>query len=394
MAQSATELARSAMSAYQALESFEATQRISAGSISAEAHVRFKKPGQITVEYRTYQDPLSELEEKLTGGAEFAPDDLIGMQVVYDGRGTWLYDSGDDVAVYKEGKSLQEPLPGTEAVAEVGFLRGLTRDFLLRDEGEETVAGRRAHCLGLKPKRYHRSLLLKEEGFPLEKATLALDAETFFPLRITYTPSRGSALSYLVGQSTSITIEYSGVRLGEINRGRFSFSPPQGTRVFREEMVSADALAEEIPFGLHLDVLQGDGKYVVYGNRAVVTATEEKDRAHALLTLLPGRKGGDEESPSHMLSLRVGNYLSPNMSRRRALLAENGEEVPLDDLAGRFLDRVGLLGDQFPEATARRIMEIGWEQEGLFWFLLGEELEKEALIGLARVFAQGHRASE
>lgn len=392
MAQSAIELARAAMSAYQKLESFEATQKISAGAINAEARVRYKRPGKITVEYRSYQDPLSDFEERFKG-AEFVADDLIGMQLVYDGRSTWLYDSGEEVVINKPGRALYSPLPGTDALAEIGFLRDLTHDFLLRDEGEEEIAGRAAHRLGLKPKIPHRSLLLKEEVFPIEKATLVLDSETWFPLRITYTSSRGSALSYLLGPSTPVTIEYASVRLDDVDVQFFSFTPPEGARVFREETISQDGL-EELPFNFHLDVLQQHGGYALYGDRATVTMNEEKDRGYALLTLLPQQGGGNNELSSRVLSLRVGNYLSRNMGRRRAFLAEHGDEILLDGLSARFLDRGALLEDRSPEAAGRKILEVGWEQDGVWWFLLGEELEKEALIELARVLVQAQQEAE
>ncbi|MFQ6117512.1 MAG: outer membrane lipoprotein carrier protein LolA [Candidatus Bipolaricaulia bacterium] len=393
MSQSAIELARAAMSAYEKLESFEATQRISAGPINAEARVRFKKPGKITAEYRSYQDPLSEFEEKLTGGPEFAADDLIGMQIVCDGRGTWLHDSGSNAATHKPGRALYTPLPGADVLAEIGFLRDLTRDFLLRDEGEETIAGRAARRLGLKPKAQHRSLLLKEEVFPVEKATLALDSETHFPLRITYIPSRGSALSYVVGPSTTIVIEYESVRLNDVDEQLFVFTPPDGALIFREETAARDVLENKLPFDLHLDVLQECG-YKLYGDRATLTIGEEKGRAYTLLTLVPRQQTGEGEPATHLLSLRVGNYLSPNMSRRRAFLAERGERISLDDISARFLDRGALVKDQLPEAAGRKILEVGWEHDGVWWFLLGEELDKEALVELAKALARPGQKAE
>ena len=147
MGQTVRELARRAVSAYDALESFEATQKIGAGPIHAEARVRFKKPDRITVEYRSYQNPISEFEERFAGAAELVADELVGMQLVYDGQGTWLYAAKSDVALYKLGRTLYSPLPWTSALAEIGFLRDLTRDFLLRDEGEETVVSQVASVI-------------------------------------------------------------------------------------------------------------------------------------------------------------------------------------------------------------------------------------------------------
>lgn len=388
MAQSVRELARAAMAAYERLESFEATQKISAGPIDAEARVRFRKPNKITVEYRSYQDPLVEFEERFTGGVEFVADELVGMQLIYDGRGTWLYEAKNDIAFYRPGRTLYSPLPGTNSLGEIGFLRDLTRDFLLRDAGQESIDGQTAHRLGIKPKAQHRSLLLKEEVFPLKKATLALDAETSFPLRITYTPAGPSTLSLLVGSSTSITIEYSDLILDKVNEERFTFTPPEGTRVFREEQVPKDALEETLPFIVPMQVLEKDVGYALYGNRAAVTLNDEKDRAYALLTLVPSKEGDSGERTRHVLTLRVGNYLSRNMSRRRAMLSDQGEEITIDELSARFLDRGALVKDQIPTEAARQIIEVGWEKDGVYWFLLGEELGKGALIELATTLVQ------
>jgi hypothetical protein len=131
--------------------------------------------------------------------------------------------------------------------------------------------------------------------------------------------------------------------------------------------------------------------YELYGDRVTLTLCEENDRAYAYLTLVPpgdvkGNRG------SRALSLRVGNYLSLNMNRRRALLAEQGEPVALGEVDAKFLDRGGLLkGDlstgDLPAEMERSIIEIGWEQDGVYWFLLGEGLEKEALIDAAKTLA-------
>jgi len=388
MGQTVRELARQAMSAYDALGSFEATQKISAGPIHAEARIRFKKPDKITVEYRSYQNPVSEFEERFTGAVDFVADELVGMQLIYDGQGTWLYEAKNDVALYQLGRTLYSPLPWTNSLAEIGFLRDLTRDFLLRDEGEETIAGRSAHRLGLKPKTQHRSFLLKEEIFPMKKATLTLDEQTAFPLKISYEPISSSALSLLVGPSTLIAVEYSDVVLDKVDEDRFSFAPPSDARVFREEPVSKDALGDVLPFSVPLTVFEERGGYTLHGDRVTAVLNEDKDRGYATLTLVPAQDGQDDERLGETLTVRVGNYLSRNMSRRRAMLSEKGESTSLDDVAARFLDRGALVQEQLPETSTRSMMELGWERDGVYWFLLAEEVEKEALIELATVFVR------
>ena len=386
MTHTPTELARNAMSAYASLKEFTATQKIAAGPICAEARVRFQRPNKVTVEYRDYQNPLVEFEEELAGGAEFLTDELIGMSLIYDGHVTWLHDVKNDVAICKPGRALYAPLPGTMVIAELGFLEALTHDFLLRDEGEEEIGGRKGRRLGLKPKVAHRSSLLKEEVFPVKRASLVLDAETFFPLKITFAPIHPSTLSYLLGPKTAVEIEYTDVRLGEVKEKVFAFTPPEGTRVFREQTVSGETLNETLPFRIPLDKLEEQAKLRLYGNRATVTVSEVQDRAYALLGLVPsGDKTDDEDS--YALSLRVGNYLSLNMNRRRAALSEQGEEITLEGFSARLHDRGKVLKEKVPQAPERSVLEIGWEREGVHWFLLGENLQKELLIEIAKILA-------
>jgi outer membrane lipoprotein-sorting protein len=384
MSESPIELARAAMAAHESLKSFSATQRITAGGLNAEAQIRYKRPGQVTVEYRSYQDPLSEFEERLFGGAEFVADELMTMQLIYDGRDTWLKDTRQNVALHKQGKILYSPLRGINILAELGFLNDLTRDFLIRKEGEETIDGRAVQRLGLKPKVRYRSLLLKEETFPISHATIALDAETSFPLKITYTPTRHSSAYYLLGASTPITIKYKNPRVNTVKDEVFSFVPPEGTRVFYEHEVGRDELTEKLPFDLPLEKLEQE-KYVLTEGKAQITANADNERAYTLIPLVPGEKREDtDDQLANFLSLRVGNYLSRNMSRRRALLSEKGEQLFFGDITGRFLDRGSLVKDRLPNGAERNILEIGWEKDSVYWFLLSDGLSREALVEIAK----------
>jgi len=165
------------MTSYEVLESFTATEIITAGSICVEARVRYRKPGMITVEYRHYEDPLTAFEERYAGGAEFVAAELTGMQFMHDGHVTWIYDAKNNVVIRKPGQTLYSPLRGASAIAEIGFLHDLTRDFLLRDGGAEMIHGRSAHLLEMKPKVRQRSLLLKEEIFPMPWSRTSFEAE-------------------------------------------------------------------------------------------------------------------------------------------------------------------------------------------------------------------------
>ncbi len=396
MNQSVAEVARMAMASYKALESFTATEIITAGPIRVEARVRYRKPGMITVEYRHYEDPLTAFEERYAGGAEFVATELTGMQFVHDGHVTWIYDAKNNVVIRKPGRTLYSPLRGVSAIAEIGFMRDLTRDFLLRDGGAETIHGRSALLLAMKPKVRQRSFLLKEEIFPMKKVTVALDRETFFPLRIVFHPVESSVLFYLVGPSTPITIEYKDLLFDKVDEARFAFTPPEGTRLFTEVTLTQEAFAGKVSFDVPLQALREQTGYELYGDRVTLTLCEENDRAYAYLTLVPPDAAKSNRG-SRALSLRVGNYLSLNMNRRRALLAEQGEPVALAGIDAKLLDRGRLLkedlptGDlptgDFPEGMERSIIEIGWERDGVYWFLLGEGLEKEDLIDAAKTLA-------
>ncbi len=389
MTETAIERAKIAVGAYEKLQSFEATQHLVAGPISATARVRFRRPDRIALDYTSYTDPLTEFEEGLTGGPEYAPDELVGTRLSYDGQGTWLYEARLETATYRHGRIVFAPLPGASVFAELGFLRELTRDFLLRDEGEETLYGRPAHRIGVKPKARYRSLLLKEEVFPVERASITFDAEHAFPLRIVLFPHRLSPFFPLVGPSNPVEIEYSEVRLGQLNEEDFTFSPPAGVRVFREEAIVAQELSARLPFRLHVDALESM-HLSLYGGQALVTENDAKDRAYAQLTLVSQGGSTPEDEAPRSLSLRVGNYLSHNMGRRRALLSEHGDVVSLGGITAQFVDRSGLVNEQLPEAIDRQILEIGWEQDGVYWFLLGEGFSRDALLDAAERLAGAH----
>lgn len=383
MATPVGDIVRQAAAAYDGIQSFEATETVAAGPISCEARVRFRKPDRIAVDYVRYEDPLAVFEDRLTGGAEFAPAELVGMHLVHDGSETWLHDPRTNVALRKPGRKLSAPLEPMSVLGEIGFLPSLAHDFLVRDEGEEAVDGRQAFRLGLRPKAAYRSLLLKEEVFPLSSAVLLLEKETSFPLRVEFRPAPETGLALLVGPRNSIRISYGNVRLNRAEET--AFAPPVDARVFREEVVAADRLAERLPSRVSLERI-GEAGYRIYGSRASLTSNEAADRGYATFALAPSTPEG--QAPETVVSVRTGNYLSRNMARRRTLLAEGGEAVSLDGLPARLLDRTALVRDELPEGVERDLLELGWERDGVFWFLLGEGLGRPALLDLARALAR------
>ena len=122
---------------------------------------------------------------------------------------------------------------------------------------------------------------------------------------------------------------------------------------------------------------------MLHDDRVAAVLNEGKDRGYATLTLVSAQDAQNDERPRNSLTVRVGNYLSRNMSRRRAMLSDQGEEAAIDEVSARFLDRGALVKEQLPETSARSMLELGWDKEGVYWFLLAEGVEKEALIEIA-----------
>ncbi len=387
------DVARDAMEVCRNLDGFQATETISAGAIHAEGRVRYRRTGMVTVEYRKYDDPLSDFEERYAGASEFTPQELLELQITCDGRQTWLYNAKRNVAICRNGRRLYSPLRMPDGIAALDFMRSLTHDFLLREEGTEEVHGRKARRIGLKPKEEERSTLLKEERFPITRAIVSIDEQTSLPLRIVLYPSRRSLLFYIAGPSTPVTIEYRDILLTVPKEDVFSFTPPPETRVFREETVNIADLDARLPFSIPLGALEAHG-YKLYSGKGTITVNEAADRAYATLVFVQKEEQDAADGLSQSLSLRAGNYLSPNMNRRRAFLAENGEEVTIGETKAHVVDRDKLVADEIPESARRSIIEIGWENDGVNWFLLAEETNREKLLEVVRTIVGAGDAEE
>jgi len=71
------------------------------------------------------------------------------------------------------------------------------------------------------------------------------------------------------------------------------------------------------------------------------------------------------------------------MSRHRSFVAENGEQLEGKGLKGKFVNRGERVKDRLPQELEREIYEIGWQEDGAFYYLLGQGVEREELIELA-----------
>lgn len=386
MTHPAAELARAAADSFRDLAGFEATQTIHAGPINVSARIRSRRPDCCSAEFTAYTSPLLDAEDRLAHGVEFLPEELVGMTLVHDGRRSIAIDPKTETALLREGRFLAEPLPGFQAIGELGFLETLTRDFLLRDDGTETINGCSAHRIGLRPKYLYRSQLLRSVSLPVRRAALALDAETRFPLQIQFFPSRGTVLASLTPPNEPITVTYERVRLEPPEPDVFDLEPLEGSRRFTEELLAMDELADRLSFPCDLESVTRRGFRPADG-RVHLLAEENANRSYITVTLLP-ETGRTEEA---VLTLRVGNYLSRTMGRRKARLSEEGRDTSFDEQTGRILDRA----DELPDNEAKRSMyDLFWQRDDVYWFLSTDGLAEEEAIEIASELAKSEESAD
>jgi len=372
------EVALFAMEKFEQLDSFVADQTVTAGGTNVEVQVKFKKPRKLTLEYGDYTSPLEQFEQELTGGPELCAADLKGAKLIYDGKNTWIHLPGDDLALLKRGKWIQSPFGDLEVFGQLAFLKDLIGDYLLKYAGEGDVNGREVHRLGLKPKRNRRSLFLKEEVFDFDHAQLALSKEHGLPLKITYYPGERGALLAGGPPGSSIIAEYENFQLNELERKVFNFDPSKVGKVFRENRLDPEEFAEEFPLSVDFDALNEEG-FRRAGERLSVMEKEDGDKSYCRISFVKRGEGGLPQS----LQLMAGNYLSKEMGRHRTQLAEKGSDAHLEEAVGWILDRGASLEDRLPQELRQKIVELGWEKEGNFYFLLGQGMDKTDLRQLA-----------
>ncbi len=388
MSTSLSEFVRAVSDATRARNAFEARQSVRAGMLDVQARVRFRAPDRLAVEYTTYVNPLGDLEEAFGGHAELASADLVGALLAFDGRTTRALTPQAGLALVTPGRRLYEPLPETAVLAEVAFLDDLARDFLVRDGGDTSWAGRPARVVGLRPKRRWVSSVFRAKTFALERAEVTLDLETLFPLHIEFVPEPTAAFAALLGAGERVTIDYADVRFAAPDDAVFAPTFPDGVRVFTEERLALDAAAS-LPFPLPLDALRACG---FAPDLAVAVATVDGDRERGYATLA-FRKTTDDGREG-ILVVRVGNFVSRLMARRRAAAGDHGESVDLAGRTARFLDRRRLLvppptsGDAVaPDVETLGLpllADLAWEHDGVFWVLASEGLHRDELLDAGR----------
>ena len=376
---SASSFAHDVAAACRTFVAFDATETIEAGPIAATLQIRLHRPSSITVEYQSYTNPLLDLEEHLTGDAEFIGEEIVGLSLHYDGQRTWCHDASTGVCLVKPSRALFEPVPEMDLVGDIEYLRDLPHDYLVRDAGVETLDGREARVLSLKPKRAQHAHAFKLVAFLMEKASVAFDAESRFPVRLTFTPAPSTQTAQLLGPGGRVAVRYEGLRFPA--DPPTPFTPPEGTRVFHESAIPFSELAGRLPFPFPSSSF-ADAGFDAIERGARLTEDAENERAYAIASFLP--KDEAEGASPRLITVRVGNYLSRNMARRRIAASESGEEQALADHTARFLDRRPLWEENASGLDADRApRELSWEVDGVFWFLTGYGVERGTLVEIA-----------
>jgi hypothetical protein len=376
---SVSAFARSITDSCRELPDFEASETIEAGPIVATAQIRVHRPLSVAVEYRSYTNPLLDLEERLTGDAEFTSEEIVGLSLHYDGHATWCYDASTGVCLVKPSRALFEPVPDMDLVGELDYLRDLLHDYLLRDAGTETIDGCETRVLSLKPKRVHRAHAFKLVTFLAQKASVAFDAETGFPVRLTFAPAPSTQTAQVLGQGGRVTVRYEGVRPSA--KPATPFAPPEGTRIFHESAIPVAELFDRLPFPFPTVALT-DAGFAPIERRARLAEDTENGRAYCVASFLRNEDSTDD-APG-LITVRVGNYLSRNMARRRVTASESGEELTVAGHPARLLDRRPLWDENAAGLDADRApRELSWEHDGVFWFLIGHDVDRGTLEKIA-----------
>jgi len=372
------------------LSGFEATEAVDAGPIHVEAHVAVYRSGHLDVAFQTYEHPLLELEQQLTGDAEYVPDEIVGLSLHFDGQQTWLHDPSTDVCIVKTSRFVFEPFHELSLMGDIQHLRDLPHDYLLRELDPETIDGRETRVLSLKPKKMHRVHVAKLIAFLATKLSVAIDVKSLFPSRLVFSPAPSTQASLLLGPHGQISIRYSNVRLPSATAS--PFSPPEGTRILHEDQIPVDELPGSLPFTLPLAPLH-DAGFSPMDDRALLARDAEHARAYFKILLL--RTPADSKEPSQYITLRAGNYMNRNMARRRVTAAEAGEKIEIHEVSAWYLDRRSVWEEHAPQADSSQApRELCWEHDGVFWFLIGVDVERSDLEQLASSLVHGTNASD
>lgn len=362
---------------------FSATQTITSGQLRIDAEIRQVGHRSTALQFNTYQNPWTDLEEALSGHVEYTGDELCSVAIHREGSKTWVVDPAMSTATRKLGSHLYEPIPGVSALGELSFLARLTQDFLLRDLGEHAHGDGKIRRVSLKPKQAYQVNLLSTVTFPVRSVTIDFDTQTYFPHSISLLPSTGSPASSIVGPQTSIVVSYSDVKIAENGTTDGAYEPQADMHIFEESMVAVQDLEDHLPFDVPLHVISEQG-FSANAPAFRVTLDSKKERSYLTMHFSPVQPSSDDETERPRLSVTCGNFMSRNMARRRITLSEQGTQADDEVATLSLLDRGTLWEARFPGVdTQQAPVEVSFEKAGVFWFLHGTNIELESLKALA-----------
>ncbi|QKW08534.1 DUF2092 domain-containing protein [Streptomyces sp. NA04227] len=185
-------------------------------------------------------------------------DDTSEYSVIHNGDEVWAYDSASDEAFHatekgaKGGHSkgikpehepkLPKGVPATPEELAKEILKTSEETTSIEVGGTAQVAGRDAYKLVVTP---------KEKGSTVGAVTIAVDAKTGTPLRVTLTPAGGGAAVVEAG--------YTKVDFGRPDASVFDFKPAKGTKVTEAEDAAKEAEKEAGKHGGRPDFGKGLG---------------------------------------------------------------------------------------------------------------------------------------
>ncbi|GII85030.1 membrane protein [Sphaerisporangium siamense] len=160
------------------------------------------------------------------------PGQMSETDVISDGKGTaWLWESAGNTAtrltVPGDAAAGPDPTPAPTAVTPRDFaaqaLKAAEENTAVRVENGEHVAGRAAYQLVLTP---------KDPASLVDKVTLALDGETYVPLRVRVFAKGAAEPAFEVG--------FTQVSFSAPAPENFAFTPPAGATVKQQTFGGTD----------------------------------------------------------------------------------------------------------------------------------------------------------
>lgn len=176
-----------------------------------------------------YDGPDKARLAKLGGAGE--------TDVIRNGHDLWVWSSKDKTAVHRviaddTQRSRTGPsegsMPATPQEASQRILATIGKDSTVTTNAVSRVAGRDAYELVVTP---------KQQDTLVKNVRLAVDGETMMPLRVQVNSTKLDTPAYEVG--------FTDLQLGDVEDRMFSFTPPAGAKVTREDAKPGEAKGQD-----------------------------------------------------------------------------------------------------------------------------------------------------